>query len=197
MLDLISFPPASSVLAALDRSAPSISQSIMVVAAVIGLTLIVISRLRRSRKTTPSSADYLRELQEISRKESTSPVGDVEEVMVQLDEMARRIHGRLDMKLATLEMLIRDADQRIEKLSSVLQPHSPPPKVDVTIGAESPETEPKSRKAIDAVQASIFQLADGGYSALQIAKETGRTIGEVDLILALRRTREKSTNNVA
>lgn len=169
----------------------------MVVAAVIGLTLVVFSRLRRRRTTSPSSAEYLRELQEIGRKESTSPVRDVEEVMVQLDEMARRIHGRLDMKLATLEMLIRDADQRIEKLSRVLQPQSSPLKVDVTIGTENPETEPESRKAIDAVQASIFRLADGGYSALQIAKETGRTIGEVDLILALRRTREKSANNIA
>jgi hypothetical protein len=48
--------------------------------------------------------------------------------------------------------------------------------------------------------AAIYRLADGGLSPAQIGQEVGKTTGEVELILALRRAKreaDKSTDVIA
>jgi len=117
--------------------------------------------------------------------------------MARLDDLARRIHARLDMKLATLEHLIRDADERIDKLTRSFGDDRS--QLDVTLASEDPHVEKAldAPRALDPVQTSVYRLADSGLESLRIAQEVGRTPGEVDLMLALRRTRQAAAKTAA
>ena len=168
---------------------PSVSQAVMLAAAVIGLLLVGASTLRRRRNSRFRGSG--------SRRSEAATVQNVEEVMARLDDLARRIHARLDMKLATLEHLIRDADERIDKLTRSFGDDRS--QLDVTLASEDPHVEKAldAPRALDPVQTSVYRLADSGLESLRIAQEVGRTPGEVDLMLALRRTRQAAAKTAA
>ena len=81
----------------------------------VAIVLMVISLRRRSehRQRGPSEAarDY------VSKLRDHEPVkGDMEALLVEIQEMARQISAQLDTKFAKLDVLIRDADDRIQRL---------------------------------------------------------------------------------
>jgi len=135
--------------------------------------------------------------------------------MAEMDELSRQIHGRLDTKIARLEAIIRDADERIANLSpligsgaKVASAASPAvSSLDVTLESEeplefhSPEMNAGPRDGgrsgdagrgniapLDDAHARIYALADRGRNAEQIASDVSRPVGEVQLILSLRET---------
>jgi predicted trehalose synthase len=111
---------------------------------------------------------------------------DVADAMVQLDQLAQRIHQKIDVRLAKLDALIREADDRIDQLDRMQRTGAGAPSVDIQLAPESPEAPAASD---DDPHQSIYQLADAGYTSLQIAKKLSRHTGEVELILSLRRAR--------
>ena len=143
-------------------------------------------RLNRSIQRTPQSArdNYA------SMAAESHARRDVEHVLLELDEVARQIHGRIDTKFAKLESIIRDADERIDRLSRLVSSADGKPSVDVTLDQEvttdPPETAAGSEPNSNSV---IYSLADGGMPAVQIAEQVGRTTGEIELIIALRKTK--------
>jgi hypothetical protein len=42
----------------------------------------------------------------------------------------------------------------------------------------------------------VYRLADGGLTAIDIAREVGTTTGEVELILSLRKTRARAERDL-
>lgn len=112
----------------------------------------------------------------------------VEELLVELDDLARSIHARLDERLARLESLLRESDRRILELSRLSSGSDDRRAMDVTLQ----EIDPRESLAteIDASRfADVYRLADQDLSPLEIARRTGRPTGEVELILSLRRSR--------
>ena len=102
---------------------------------------------------------------------------DMSNLLVELSEMARQVSAQLDTRAAKLELLIKEADQKIAALKTAAQDtpdHYPPLQ---TVPHEDP---------IDPRHAEIYSLADKGHSAYQIARQLNRPSGEVELILALR-----------
>ena len=99
-------PAASGVLAM------STSQIVMLALAVAGLTILMLSTHRkvRDRHQQPRSTARQR-YAELER--GTKAKRDIEAVMLELDQLSRQVHGRLDTKYAKLEAVIRDADRRI------------------------------------------------------------------------------------
>jgi hypothetical protein len=98
-------------------------------------------------------------------------------LMVQLEELARSTSAQIETRYTKLEVLLEEADRKIAQLESLL--------VNVS---RSGQPEP----AIDPVKPEhrrIRELADAGRTPVQIAQETGRDVGEVELILALRKNR--------
>jgi hypothetical protein len=112
---------------------------------------------------------------------------EISQLLVELSELAQQISAQLDSRTARLAHLIREADERIERLEAA-GGGSPPPQPP----APAPRPEPNQRgPAAGGIAGStrhseIYRLADQGRTAQQIAAELGRQSGEIELILALR-----------
>ncbi len=105
-------------------------------------------------------------------------------LLVELSEMARQISAQLDTRATKLEILIKDADQRLAELARM---RANPPK-DSIISApmeDSPNIAPPPIE-VDPRHVEIYQLADSGQSTQDIAAKLDRPKGEIELILALR-----------
>ncbi len=186
---------------AMSLAAIESSEIVLGALAVGALTILMLTTRRRvANSRTPSSESVRDRYARLS--EHKAAMSDVESVMLDLDQLARDVHGRLDTRIARLEAVIRDADQRIEALSrlapaadgrqrlDVIADDSVEPgsgcAVPVTEKAESGETGGRIRSSSAANHEEVFRLADGGFSAVAIAKEVEQAIGEVELILNLR-----------
>ena len=180
------------MLAAGSGTGIDIPQIAMLVLAVGALTLVMLSTRRRIRKSQRmprhSARDHYTQLQK--RSEATR---DVEQVMLELDQVSRQIHGRLDTKLARLEAVLCDADERIDKLSRLVQRVEAGPRLEITLDHEGPHETPTGRADdADDRHTAVFTLADRGMSSVEIAREIGKPPGEVELILALRTTKAEA-----
>ncbi len=100
-------------------------------------------------------------------------------LLTELAQMARQISAQLDTRAARLEALIREADERIDRLRSMQEAE----------GATHPPA-PSQPSAANSEQqqryGQIYGLADEGDSADRIAQKLEMPKGEVELILALR-----------
>ena len=173
--------------------ATSPMQLVMLVLAIGGITLVMLSTYRRSRRSRLTRVEGVRE----RYKELDSSVGatrDVEKAMVELEQLARQIYGRIDTRFAKLEMIIRDADERIAKLSRLAHTSAESSAggsaLDVTLELQNPDVRnSRSDLSGDKRHDAIYRMSDGAMSAVDIARDTGKTTGEIELILALRKTR--------
>jgi Family of unknown function (DUF6115) len=101
----------------------------------------------------------------------------MQNVLVELSEMARQITAQIDTRAAKLEALIREADEKIAAMKSTPSPADPAPT----------PPDPASASAIEPRHAQVYALADQGRSSTEIAQQLHRPSGEIELILALRR----------
>ena len=91
-------------------------------------------------------------------------------------DMVREATAKLETRAARLEVLLEHADQRIAGLERALD------------GSDTPSSAPATTDShADPIKARVFSLADDGLSAIEIAQQTDQHVGEVELILALRR----------
>jgi hypothetical protein len=95
--------------------------------------------------------------------------------MVELQELSRRIGAEIDTRFAKLEAAMRDADRRIAVLNRLSGMAG-------DVGKDVAE-----RNRGDRRHAVIYELADAGFSSVDIARDLGKTPGEVELILNLRK----------
>ena len=165
----------------------------MLVLAIIFLTIVLISTGKRRRESRALTGLPARErYAELESRQSSRR--DVEQATLELDKVARQVHAQIDTKLVRLEVLIRDADKRIAKLSAAVGDRQRSPPFEVTLAEETPvaggDTAPEPS---DERFASIYQWADKGLTARQIADKVGRVQGEVELILGLRKAGPGST----
>jgi hypothetical protein len=119
---------------------------------------------------------------------------DVSTLLVELSEMTRQMTGQIDTRAAKLEALIQEADEKISMLRSL--GHEVPARgapQGVLIEAKLLESDAvpmrpaeDSIPPVDPRYAEVYDLADEGQTPQDIARQTGRPRGEVELILALR-----------
>lgn len=164
------------------------------------LTIVMISTRNRTRRNMQAPRHVVRQ-QYADLSEHRKSLREVEDVMLELDKLAREVHGRLDTRFAKLEVVIHDADERIaklERLARVVGDASPSAdhgsSLDVTLGEEHPDAPEPTPKMEDSPHAVVYRLADAGMTDIQIAEETGQTTGEIELILALRRAQGTPAN---
>jgi hypothetical protein len=173
------------------------SKQIALLAVIVVVTVfMLLSTRRKSREAqnTPraSARDQYKRL-----KEEKQAINGAQEVMVEMEQLARQIHGQIDTRYAKLEALLRDADRRIAELKRLSVAGDAPRGIDVIVDEATEETdeassEVQSAPAADVLHAAVHRLADAGLAPPEIAAQEGRTIGEVELILALRKTRRSA-----
>ncbi len=99
----------------------------------------------------------------------------MQNVLVELSDMARQISSQLDTRAAKLEALIKDADEKISQLKSA------------SLQTPVPVPPPAIELPPDPRHADVYALADQGRAPPDIARQLNRPSGEIELILALRR----------
>jgi len=182
------------------QTLPSVEPLAGVVAAISGtqiallalfgalLTIIMITTRNRVRTSMQAPRKTAR-----SRWNETNDrrqaLREVEDVLVELDQVARQVHGQLDTRFAKLEAVIRDADGRIAKLERLLRAAEGTPTLDVTLDEIHPDEPDPEPVMSTGPHADVYRLADAGMSGIEIAQETKKTTGEIELILALRKAR--------
>jgi len=175
------------LLSAFGFSGMNALQMVMLVLAVVALAVLLLSTRGKLRARQQTPASTVRErYAELSGETSTRR--DLEAVMLELDNLSRRVHGQLDTKFVKLETVIRDADERIERLTQLLQMAKSAPVCDVLIGAGT-TGEPYSSVGSDLREnphAAVYRMADAGETARAIAEAVDKPLGEIELILALR-----------
>lgn len=197
------------------------SQIIALGLVVVALTVVMLSTRRRIARSRGSSGPGVRD--RYAGYQKRQQVGrTLEEVMAELDELARQVNGRLDLRFSKLEAVIRDADDRIAQLARMVRAARGEAVVDITLPEAIPESgaapvcrDPADNRSANdesarirgdqaanetgparadsqtssSPHAEIYSLADRGRTHIEIASVVGRTTGEVELILALRKAR--------
>ena len=156
---------------------------------------------------TPEHRDLAKNVAEFAARE-IEPHGGVED---DVEGLTRRFvsllagagllkyavaEAQLDTRSQKLEMLIQEADEKIaalERARAAGTSSSPSSSRDEreawTIQAEPARSEPET-DIIDPRHQQVYELADQGTAAADIARQLDRPRGEIELILALRpRTR--------
>jgi hypothetical protein len=118
---------------------------------------------------------------------------DMSNLLVELSEMARQVTAQLDTRTLKLEMLLKEADERIAALKA-LGEHPPQQNGNGTAADPAalpapPSPAPVAAPAaptIDPRHLEIYEMADQSLTSQQIAVKLSRPRAEVDLILALR-----------
>ncbi len=155
-----------------------------------GFMLISVRRKIRRSKERDGLSVKERLKQETQGREVYTQIG---ELMAELADLSRQINGQIDMRLAKMDILLRETDQKIEKLQQLTGT-----KIDFKNNISdavilSPTAETKvqplleKEKATDPVVEEVLKLKSKGMSSVAIAQQLDRPVGEIELILAIRR----------
>jgi hypothetical protein len=179
---------------------------ILIGAAMLVITYVVIRPMGKRRKDPlerggASSASSSSGSSGLSQQRAVER--EMSNLLVELSQMSRQITGQLDTRAAKLELLIKEADEkiaRLEALQDAAETREGRPAVVMrsvsgvsggdlhdrdVVGAAGDVLDPRGER-IDPRHAQIYALADEGRGPRDIARELGRPTGEVELILALR-----------
>ena len=190
----VTFFPEAHLLTVAQTGGIDATQMVLLALAVGALAVVMLStrrRIRESQRLSPTGAR--RRYAELQEEVKASR--NLEQVMLELDQLSRQIHGRIDTRLARLEAVIRDADQRIDRLSRLIRTTHGESALKTTLKREDPrEAHSTPSDIVNDRHASVYELADSGKSPVEIAREVGKTTGEIELILALKKASKNKSN---
>lgn len=169
---------------------------LLLVGGVVLILMAVMFSLKKRRGAKPLQTPAER-IDEIKQQRGLR--GDLEQLMVEIEQLARRMGSQLDAKTIELERLIDQADARIATLRELEQEtarHSGPPASSSAPSASSappasatgrgPTAVEIEQRPADPLSRSVYDLADQGHDPMAIARKLDEHIGKVELILALR-----------
>jgi hypothetical protein len=107
----------------------------------------------------------------------------MQNLLVELSEMTRQITAQLDTRSQKLQLLIEEADKRIAELQRSSSPTAMP-RLEPVWSTPARPTMPAD--PVEESHQRVYDLADQGQSAGDIARQLNQPRGEVELILALR-----------
>lgn len=209
--------PAPSFLLAMDKASllNDFGPHALFILGVLFITAWMVIRIRK-RSTRNANQPSARE--QLERYRTRDAVrGDLEGLMVDIEQLARRLGSQLDAKSQQIESLLAQADQRIAALGGQSPAAATPvdryepstgPADPVASDPPAPDSAPGSASVSDSVPASaaanrapspdsaepeplvarVHALSDQQRSPADIARELDEPIGKIELILALRRS---------
>ncbi len=156
--------------------------------AIFGFVVLLYTLLRAYRRSAARREDRgtpREQIQGVREDAAKRGRASVDFAAAETLDMIERLSAQLDNKASRLEMLLAEADRRIDELYRLRRaapPASHPPR-DV---ADRAEREAPGDGA-DPVRSRVYEMADRGVGADEIARAVQRPRGQVDLMLALRR----------
>lgn len=155
----------------------------VVLAVAVAATAFVLFRPKYRKKKDPLD----RSPTGLSLAQQRSVERQMQNLLVELSEMAREVSAGLDNRAAKLQALIQDADQRIAALKALPSaPTDRPADASAELQSAGTAAEAPSPYDDDPRHAEVYALAESGYDAAAIAARLNRPSGEIQLILALR-----------
>ena len=139
---------------------------------IVAAMIMLRSARRRSRQGGTTREEAQRQIP--SLREQMDVRANLEKLLLDLQELSRQINGHIDTRFCKLEVLLKDADEKIRRLESL------------TSGAA---TARGAEQETDPLKQMIYKLSDAGKSSVEIAREINKNTGEVELILSLRRSK--------
>ena len=128
---------------------------------------------------------------------------DMQNVIVELSELTRSMSAQLETRAAKLEILIRDADERLAALAEANAHRGPLIETKPNASTAVPTIAAEPVRSMRLVQDSeerwndVYHHADQGMSIPEICRTLNRPRGEIELILALRPKPRSETSAVA
>jgi hypothetical protein len=168
----------------------SFNDSLIAAAAILGAAYLIM-RSAKNKKKDPLAGENNR----MTLAQQRSTERQMQSLLVELSEMARQITAQLDTRSTKLELLIREADEKLAALNDANNRHPSRPTFPIPDDEDVPppiRLHPEKPAAPDPRYAEVYALADQGLPVPQIASRLGRPTGEVELILALRQKRSTS-----
>ncbi len=159
---------------------------------VVGVLLITMSMMmgirkkRRRAHTQGTARDRVEEL-----KQRHEVRGDLEQLMVEIEQLAKRFGAQLDAKTVRMERLIDEADRKIGELKQLDQARRDAPQTyDSQASSAEPQAPvpPEPPSPDDALKQSVYDLAEQGHDPAEIARKLDEHVGKIELILALRKS---------
>ena len=184
----------------LETSIPKPASQWAVIAAGV-LTILYVAVIRPMRKG--KRKDPLEKMSGPGRPSATlaqqrAVEREMAGVLVEYEEMIRRMTAQLDTRATKLQLLIEEADAKLLQLKEATgravaspPPLRPAPVVQAEAEPGGDEEEPADVETSGRAYADVYHLADRGQSPRQIAMELNRPDGEIELILALRQSRSQ------
>jgi septal ring factor EnvC (AmiA/AmiB activator) len=139
---------------------------------ILGLVLVGVALLRRAqlRGVTLREATRAQRTMQRGQHDVTKSLA---ELLTQLEEVSRRIDAQVETQLTKLQAALDAADQRVAQLTA--KPGAAPPTPDPA------DTDPATRRR------RVYELADSGTVPISIAETLRLPLGDVELLLNLRR----------
>ncbi|MBI1335695.1 MAG: hypothetical protein GC164_01885 [Phycisphaera sp.] len=163
------------------NEAPPLWTSVVLI---LGLVLVTVSLMLRIRKKQREAGQRHRDLDPHERveryRQESGTKADLEQLMVEIEQFAKRLGTQLDAKAMRLEKLIEEADRRIAQLDAPPESPEPPDAPSIKPAMASPVPSP------DPLTTKVYSLADEGLAPIDIARKVDEHVGKVELILALR-----------
>lgn len=162
----------------------------ILLAAAFTAVVWLMARPKMKRRTTPSNS-----ASERAASYAASPrAGDVRamtdemnRLLVDLQEAARRITAQIDNRYQKLEALMAEVDEKIRRLEALQRTSESPGSADHgALRAVTPPPSAMPAAVEDSQHREVYALADRGKNPREIAQQVGKQPGEIELILALR-----------
>lgn len=177
-----------------------ISPTQLGIAALVATCVLIYIASRRQRNPDPLARRPRSESRETSAT-TTTLQADLGTLVTELESLSTRLATEAEIREARMRDLIARADERIAMLQSQLNTPStgrslgtsamgnlPAAAMPTLRSLVAPASTPASGPVVtDDRHRAIYALADEGLSAVEIAQRTGQRVGEVELILNLRR----------
>ena len=168
---------------------------------------------REEKKAKSSKTPCPREPAGLAKQSLVDAPDNVLRWQVEMHDTARDLKAELDSKIGVLQSLVKMADDRIAQLTSLVErtraaahpgdgieaarqlvdemrttvsQATDLQKDGLTTAGSRVESTGFGMPGNNDMRQSIYQLADRGLDASQISEKTGRSLGDVEFILALR-----------
>ena len=158
--------------------------AIVMVAFIVGFAVFMTFSIRGKIARRNAERPTARELVEQIKNHPRVVAGEAQGLAAELHHTAQRLGAQLDNKARRLEKLIEDADLRIAALG-IEQPamaNAAP----VAPAAPIAPAQSNGGRQTDALTQEVYEQADAGRTAVEIAQQLDEQVGKIEVILALR-----------